>query len=146
MAHLKRMRSLKSLDYAAMKKARHRREKLILNLEEQLLYAEAFVDGRAHIFYRKVWETNSDGKRVQVAKIKKFRPWFWTEKSGAFMTVWYSGKQLTLHDGAKVIRVINMKRIPGVIRQLIRAVRAGELDLSLEDVAEKGFAAFRLYR
>ncbi len=144
MAHLKRMQTLKSLDYLAMRKIRLRRQKLILSLQEQLLHAEASIDGRVHITYRKLWITNSEGVRVQVDHPKRFRPWFWTDKSGAYISVWYSGKQLTLHNNAKFIRVINKRRIPGAIRQLIRAVENGELDLALEDVAERGMPVLRL--
>lgn len=138
MAHLKRMRTLKAREYSPLKKTLLRRNKLITNLQEQLHEAEEFVAGRIRISYRTVWASTPDGTRVKIEKPRRVRRWFWVDKQGAFITAWYSSKQLIFNDGATTIYVINKKRIPGAIRQLIRAVEAGELDQALEAVAEKG--------
>jgi hypothetical protein len=135
MAHLKRMRALKSREYSLLKKALLRRNKLIKILQEQLHEAEDFVAGRTHISYRKVWMSAPDGTRVQIEKPRQVRRWFWVDKQGAFITAWYNSKQLTFNDEATTIYVINKNRIPGAIRQLIRAAEAGELDQALEAVA-----------
>lgn len=146
MAHLKRMRTLKALEYKALKKALLRRNTLIANLQEQLNEAEAFLAGRTPLSYRKVWVNAPDGSRIQIEKSRRIRRWFWVDKQGAFVTAWYSSKQLTFNDGATTIHVSHKSRIPGAIRQLIRAANAGELDQSLEAVAERGGAFLKLSR
>lgn len=58
--------------------------------------------------------------------------------------MWYGGKVLELKPGMTAVQVMTKEELPDVIRSVMEAVKFGELDIQIEDVAEKGTADLRL--
>ena len=58
--------------------------------------------------------------------------------------VLYGNKALELKPGMTAIAVNKREDFPDSIRSIMDAVKCGELDIQIEDVAEKGTAELRL--
>ncbi len=56
---------------------------------------------------------------------------------GCFFQVWYGSKVIELKPGMTAVQVAKREELPAVIRSIIDAVRFGELDIQIEDVAER---------
>lgn len=92
-----------------------------------------------------MWRTNEIGERVLVERPKRIRPWHWMSGAGGFyFQVWYGSKVLELKPGMAVVQAAAQEELPDVIRSVMEAVKFGELDIQVEDVAEKGTADLRL--
>lgn len=63
---------------------------------------------------------------------------------GCYFQVWYGNKVLELKPGMTAIQVATKEELPDVIRAVMEAAKFGELDIQIEDVAEKGRADLRL--
>jgi hypothetical protein len=50
---------------------------------------------------------------------------------------------LELKSGMTVVQMATKEELPDVIRSVIKAVKFGELDIQIEDVAEQGTADHR---
>ena len=125
-------------------KAEHRRSKLLEKLDDQLAMIQAKLAGETYTRTRMVMKENEAGERVQVERIKRLRPWYWMTGSGScFFSVWYGSKVIELKPGMTAISVSKIDELPDAIRAVMEAVTAGELDAQIEDVAEKGTAAFK---
>ena len=76
---------------------------------------------------------------------KRTRPWYWMSGAGGcYFQVWYGSKVLELKPGMTAVQVAAKEELPDVIRSVMEAVKFGELDIQIEDVAEKGTADLRL--
>ena len=111
-----------------------RRENLVERLKEQAELAAAINEGKPFRFTRKMFETDeTTGERRQVEKVKRVRPWFWTDKAGkSFFEVRYGNKALELGKDKKAIEVETPDKLPEVIETVMKAVSAGELDKAME--------------
>ena len=63
---------------------------------------------------------------------------------GCYFQVWYGSKVLELKPGMTAIQVSTKEELPDVIGAAMEAVKFGELDIQIEEVAEKGTAELRL--
>lgn len=125
--------------------AERRRRILIINLEEQLKLVQALIDETTYTSNKKVWRTNENGDRVQIERPKRMRGWFWINWSGVcFFQVWYGSKIIQIKPGKTVVEAENKEKLAGVILSIIGAVKCGDLDIPIEDVAENGLAQLRL--
>ena len=80
-----------------------------------------------------------------VDRVKRTRPWYWMSGAGGcYFSVWYGSKMLELKPGMTAIQVNKREELPDAIRSVMEAVKFGELDIQIEDVAEKGTAELRL--
>lgn len=126
-------------------KTEHRRAKLLEKLEDQLAMITAQLAGEAFIRHRRIWRTDETGERTLVERVKRTRPWYWMSGvGGCYFSVWYGSKMLELKPGMTAIQVNKREDLPEAIRAVIEAVKQGELDLQIEDVAEQGTAELRL--
>jgi hypothetical protein len=125
-------------------KVEQRRAKLINKLEEQLALAEALISGERYEPLRKVWSTAADGERVRIERPKRVRPWYWLNAAGCFFSVYYGSKVLRLEGDMTAISLGDRSELTDAIKSVIEAVRAGELDLVIEEVAEKCIPDIRL--
>lgn len=107
-------------------------------MEEQLALAEALISGERYEPIRRVWATSSDGERVHIERSKRVRPWYWINAAGRFFSVYYGSKLLKLDGQMTAVSLTERSELPDAIKAIIEAVRAGELDLAIEEVAEKG--------
>lgn len=144
MKHLSKLKLVAAQQRRVLGKLEQRREKLIGKLEEQLALAEALLSGDRYQTMRKVWQTNAAGERVRIERPKRVRPWYWLNAAGCFFSVYYGSKLIKLEGEMTAISMGDRSELPAVIRAVIEAVRAGELDEAIEAVAEKSIAEVRL--
>jgi hypothetical protein len=138
MKHLSKLKLVAARQQRALNKIEQRRAKLIEKLEEQLAMAEALLSGDRYQSLRKVWQTNNQGERVRIERPKRVRPWYWLNAAGCLFSVYYGSKLIKLDGDMTAISMVDRSELPEVIKAVIEAVRAGELDLAVEEVAEKG--------
>ncbi len=144
MKHLSKLKLVAAQQRRALTKIEQRRAKLIGKLEEQLALAEALLSGERYQPLRKVWQTNAAGERVRIERPKRVRPWYWLNAAGCFFSVYYGSKLIKLDGEMTAISLGDRSELPAVIRAVVEAVRAGELDEAIEAVAEKSIPDIRL--
>ena len=145
MKYLNKLKLVAQQQKRMQSKAEHRRGKVIEKLEEQLAMAEALNRGESYSKTRRVWKTNEAGERVQIDRAKRVRSWFWVSAAGCFLSVWYGSKVVELEPGLTAIQIGKRDDLPDAIRNVIEAVRAGELDIAIEAVAERGIPEIKLH-
>ena len=144
MSHLKKLKLVAAQQRRMLTKVEQRRAKLIGKLEEQLALAEALISGDRYTPLRRIWATAADGARVRIERPKRVRPWYWLNAAGCFFSVYYGSKVLRLEGDMTAISLGDRSELPDAIKSVIEAVRAGELDLAIEEVAEKGIPDIKL--
>lgn len=144
MKHLSKLKLVAAQQRRMLTKVEQRRAKLISKLEEQLALAEALIAGERYEPLRKVWATAGNGERVRIERPKRVRPWYWVNATGCFFSVYYGSKLLKLDEEMTAISLGDRNDLPDAIKSVIDAVRAGELDLAIEEVAEKSISNLRL--
>jgi hypothetical protein len=109
-----------------------RRKKLAEQLTEQLKLAEAALGGMAYQRTKAAWETDAEGHRHRVQRPVKLRQW-WTVGDGgvAQFGVRYGAVPLQLQPGKAAVEVAKLADLPLVIKTLMQAVEAGELDAAV---------------
>lgn len=144
MKHLQKLKLVAQQQRRLLTKVEQRRAKLISKLEEQLALAEALISGERYEPLRRVWATRSDGERVRIERPKRVRPWYWLNAAGSFLSVCYGSKLLKLDGEMTAVSLGDSSERPEAIRAIIEAVRAGELDLAIEAVAEREIPNMKL--
>lgn len=137
MKHLQKLKLVAQQQRRLLTKVEQRRAKLIGKLEEQLALAESLIRGERYEPLRRVWATSSDGERVCIERPKRVRPWYWLNAAGCFFSVYCGSKLLKLDGKMTAVSLGDRSELPDAIKAVIEAVRAGELDLAIEEVAEK---------
>ena len=109
-----------------------RRKKLAEQLTEQLKLAEAALGGMAYQRTKAAWETDAEGNRYRVQRPVKLRQW-WTVGDGGTVQfgVRYGAVPLQLQPGKTAVEVVKLADLPVVIKTLMQAVEAGELDAAM---------------
>ena len=109
-----------------------RRKKLVGQLTEQLKLAEAALGGMAYQRTKAAWETDAEGHRYRVQRPVTLRQW-WTVADGgvAQFGVRYGAVPLQLQPGKAAVEVAKLADLPVVIKTLLQAVEAGELDATV---------------
>ena len=145
MSHLSKLKIVAQQQKRLQSKTEHRRAKLLEKLDDQLGMVQALIDGEVYTRMRRVWRTDENGQRVLVERPKRTRPWYWMSGAGGcYFQVWYGSKVLELKPGMTAVQVGTKEELPDVIRSVMEAVKFGELDIQIEDVAKKGTADLRL--
>ena len=144
--HLQKLKLVAQQQRRLLTKVEQRRAKLICKLEEQLALAEALISGERYEPLRSVWTTTADGERVRIVRPKRVRPWYWLNAAGCFFSVYYGSKLLKLDGEMTAVSLEDRSELPDAIRAIIEAVRVGELDLAIEEVAEKNIPDISLRR
>ncbi|MEO1545099.1 MAG: hypothetical protein AAFR75_13950 [Pseudomonadota bacterium] len=105
----------------------YRREKLIANIEEQIELARMSLD-------REPVQLKS--KRGHAIVTVKPRLWWTTEEAGSVLTeIRYNNIPLKITSQGSTIEVGKLARLRGVCQTVIKAVRAGELDQSIQSAS-----------
>ena len=146
MKHLQKLKLVAQQQRRLLTKVEQRRVKLISKLEEQLALAEALISGERYEPLRRVWATSSDGERVRIERPKRVRPWYWLNAAGCFFSIYYGSKLLKLDGEMTAVSLGDRSELPDAIQEMIEAVRAGELDFAIEEVAEKSIPDVSLKR
>lgn len=138
MGHLENLKIVAQQQKRLGNKTEHRRVKLLEKLDEQLAMVQALIDGEVFTKSKTAYVKNEDGQRVLIEKQKRVRPWYWMNGAGGcFFQVWYGSKVIELKPGMTAVQVGKRDELLAVIRSIIDAVRFGELDVQIEDVAER---------
>lgn len=113
-----------------------RREKLLAKLDQQLAMAEAHIAGETYTAYREKWQKNPEtGQQEKVQIPKNVAKWFYKRNNQYFFEVRYANKALELSKNNHAIEIGEQGNLTTVIRTVIDAVVAGELDPLLEKVS-----------
>ncbi len=109
-----------------------RRKKLAEQLTEQLKLAEAALGGMAYQRTKAAWDTDAEGNRHRVQRPVKLRQW-WTVGDGGTVQfgIRYGAVPLQLQPGKAAVEVAKLADLPVVIKTLLQAVEAGELDAAV---------------
>ena len=144
-SHLSKLKTAAQAAKRQQTKSEHRRAQLLEKLDDQLAMIDALITGETFTRPRRAWQAKETGQRNLVERVKRTRPWYWMSGAGgSYFSVWYGSKVLELKPGMTAIQVNKREDLPDAIRQIMDAVRFGELDIQIEDVAEKGTADLRL--
>jgi hypothetical protein len=109
-----------------------RRKKLVRQLTEQLKLAEAALGGVAYQRTKAAWDTDAEGHRYRVQRPVKLRQWWTVGDGGAVQFgVRYGAVPLQMQPGKTAVEVAKLADLPVVIKTLLQAVEAGELDAAM---------------
>ena len=109
-----------------------RRKKLAEQLTEQLKLAEAALGGVAYQRTKAAWDTDAEGNRYRVQRPIKLRQWWTVGDGGAVQFgVRYGAVPLQLQPGKTAVDVAKLADLPEIIKTLLQAVDAGELDAAM---------------
>ena len=115
-----------------------RREKLLKRLDQQLAMATAHIAGETYTCYREKWQKNPEtGIKVKVQIPKHLAKWFYKRGGQYYLEVRFANKPLELSKGNHAIEVGEVESLATVIKTVIDAVVAGELDKLLTESASK---------
>ena len=85
----------------------------------------------------KMQTVEENGQKVRKPVERPIKHWYWRDSTGAVrFAVRVSNKRIELSKGKTDIIVGKDAELPNVIKKLIEAVNAGELDKVIEGVAE----------
>ena len=143
MKHLSKFKLVAAAQKHVHSKTDHRRVKLIEKLDDQLAMAEALIKGEIYRKYKQVWIQNEYGNRVSHDREKRVRAWYWISAAGCYFSVFYGNRVMKLEGDNTAITVGTSDKLPEVIRTVIESVKAGELDTSIEEAAEKTIQAVK---
>jgi hypothetical protein len=109
-----------------------RRKKLAEQLTEQLKLAEAALGGMAYQRTKAAWDTDAEGQRYRVQRPVKLRQWWTVVNGGAVQFgVRYGAVPLQMQPGKTAVEVAKLADLPLVIKTVMQAVEAGELDAAV---------------
>ena len=117
-----------------------RRAKLTDALNEQAKVLAAQLKGEVYQVKSRGWQTNDDGERVSVERMRTVRAWFWEGDDGWYVQCRYGSKVLELGKG-NAVYVKTLAEVEGVLEALLIATQNGELDAAIETALSKRKAA-----
>jgi hypothetical protein len=113
-----------------------RREKLLDKLDEQRNAAQHLLDGKVYTPTKKGWIVDEEtGEKRLVDKPKKVRAWFWESAGIWYFQVRYGAKLLVLGNDKVTIEVGTKDKLLEVIDVCVSAVKEGEFDKQLTEIA-----------
>ena len=114
-----------------------RRNKLISKLHDQLQCVQAKIKGEEFVQTKYVSLKKENGERVELAKQKRLKPWWFTSESGNLtFELKYGSKKLEVAKGKTGIEASTLTELETAVETLKKAVAEGELDDSLNSVAD----------
>lgn len=77
----------------------------------------------------KRWKKNENGERVLTENQKRISPWWMTDANGdVYLSVKAGTKRIEFEKGKTAIKVGAPSKLEGVLKTLIAATEAGEMD------------------
>ncbi len=114
-----------------------RRNKLISKLHDQLQCVKAKIKGEEFVQTKYVSIKKDNGERVELAKQKRLKAWWFTSESGNLtFELKYGSKKLEVAKGKTGIEASTLTELEKAVETLKKAVAEGELDESLNAVAD----------
>jgi hypothetical protein len=122
----------------------HRRARFMEHLEEQLAMADASLKGEHFTKSRQKWMTDEAGNKTLVTRARRMKAWWTQDPVGAVtLVIRYGNKPFEIEKGKAAVEVGAKEKLPDVLKTLIEATRAGELDDLLASGAKTRAAAFK---
>ncbi|MBD3610768.1 MAG: hypothetical protein HUJ30_09485 [Gammaproteobacteria bacterium] len=119
-------------------KPTERRNKLLGKLDEQILAAEAALNGEEYFGTKTVTEVDEDGTRTSTTVPKRVIKWFYTNNGSEWLLeLKYGNRVLPLAKDKTAIVVGDLENMVPVLKQVKEAVAANELDNAIEAVLSK---------
>lgn len=114
-----------------------RRNKLIAKLHDQLQCVQAKIKGEEYVKTKYVTIKKDNGERVELAKQRRLKPWWFTLESGNLVfEIKYGSKRLEIAKGKTGIEANSLNELEKALEILKKAVAEGELDDSINAVAD----------
>lgn len=114
-----------------------RRNKLISKLHDQLQCVQAKIKGEEFIQTKYVSLKKDNGERVELAKQKRLKPWWFVSENGHLtFELKYGSKRIEIAKGKTGIEASSLSELEKAVETLKKAVAEGELDESLNAVAD----------
>ena len=104
---------------------------------------QALLDGNVYTWVRRICEPTKTGS-VPCRATQAHPPIVLDERGWRLLFSRLVWQVLELNPGMAAVQVGTKEDLPDVIRSVIEAVKFGELDIQIEDVAKKGTADLRL--
>jgi hypothetical protein len=114
-----------------------RRAKLIEQLQEQLKMAEAMLNGTVYERTKSTWDKDAEGNRVRLQKPVRVRAWWEVTGNVVQFGLRYGAVPLQVQPGKSAVEVTKLAELPAVIKLLITAAEAGEMDAAIAGVMTK---------
>ncbi|MBT4933911.1 MAG: hypothetical protein HOL66_09290 [Rhodospirillaceae bacterium] len=144
MAYLNKLKLTDTARNRTIDPVMRRREKLIEKLNEQRESAVHSIDNTPYLPTKRAWVTDGvTGERNLIEKPKKVRQWFWEAGGVWLFQIRYGANVLELAKGKPTIEVGDKAKLPDVIELCINAVKDGELDAQLNEMAVQTGAKLR---
>lgn len=118
-----------------------RRSKVLRQLDEQVLMAQAMLRGETHSSTRTVVVRNKQtGESTTVTRVKRLKQWWFTSDAGKLcVQLRYGNRVLEFSKGKNAVELGSQRDLIPVLETLRSAVASGELDTQIES----GSAAVR---
>ncbi|MDA1023551.1 MAG: hypothetical protein O2817_09455 [Proteobacteria bacterium] len=138
MAYLNKLKLTDTKRERTIDPVMRRREKLLEKLGEQREAAAHAIEGKPYLPTKQAWVTDDDtGERKLIEKSKKVRQWFWESGGVWFFQIRYGAKGLELAKGKPTIEAGEKTKLLEIIDLCLNAVKDGELDGQLNEMAIK---------
>jgi len=135
MAHLATLKIVNKPILNPQTAEERKRHKLVLKLQEQLAMIECELKGTKYTRHKWVTVADYDGEPDRVQRPVRLKQWWFKDAAGTVLfAVRYGAKQIELSKGMSAIEVGTVDKLPAVIRIVISAVAAGELDAQLATI------------
>ena len=132
MAHLDTLKIVAKPNFQPNTAEEHRRHKLIIKLQEQQCLAEAQLGGTPYRRMRWITAVDGQGEPTRQQRPVRLKQWWFKDRSGTLLfAVRYGAKILPITKDKSAFEVGSLEQLPTVIKTLIQAVDAGELDTQL---------------
>lgn len=136
MAHLTSLKLVNASRNTQLSPQLSRREKLLRQIDEQIVLAQSEIDDKPFAATVKRKVTNAEGVRETVVVPKRVKAWWWVTEGGKYaLAVRYGTKVLSLAKNANAIEVAEKKGLVVALAMVKKAVEAGELDAAIEAAA-----------
>jgi len=135
MAHLATLKIVNKPTFNPQTAEERKRHKLIVKLQEQLAMIECELKGTKYTRHKWVTVADYDGEPDRVQRPVRLKQWWFKDAAGTVLfAVRYGAKQIELSKGMSAVEVGTIDKLPAVIRTVISAVAAGELDAQLATI------------
>lgn len=134
MSILKSLKLAEELSPSAVDPVLAARTRILGHLGTQLKCAEAMVNGSEFMVTHNVQVTDPETGKKETKQIKKpVRKWYWRDPEGNVRMVVKNGnKAMEIGDGKTNIIVGKDDDLPGIVKKVMEAVEAGELDAQIK--------------
>ena len=112
-----------------------RRQKLIKKIDEQILLADAALNGETYSPTKFKTVVNAEGITEYKQMPKRIRAWWWETGGKLNLSIRYGARVIELAKGKNSIELDNLAAVLPTLDLIKKAVEAGELDEAITKVS-----------